>query len=226
MPQEPPKTPLILLSGMGADERVFQPQLEAFANLRVLKWIEPLRDEPLESYGRRMAEQVDPHQPCFIGGASFGGFVALEMAAHLNAKACFLIGSVRSPLELPPLIRTARIAAELTRALPFGLMCKVAGVGANLGERWLRPETRCFLQQVSAADPWFLRWAARAVLTWSPTPVTTVPIYQIHGRRDRVLPSRYTYPDELLPGAGHLLSLSHGALVNQFLRSRMDPSVR
>src|SRR5687767_7745630 len=96
---QPP--PLILLSGMGADERVFAPQLQAFPQLVVPKWIEPKADESLASYAARFAAGVDPKQPCFIGGASFGGFVAMEMARHLDAIAVFLIGSVRSPAELP-----------------------------------------------------------------------------------------------------------------------------
>jgi thioesterase domain-containing protein len=100
--------PLILLSGMGADERVFALQQRAFPNLIVPRWISPLEDETLTSFAARLARQIDPGGPCFMGGASFGGFVALEMARHLQAKACFLIGSVRSPAELPRRIRILR----------------------------------------------------------------------------------------------------------------------
>ena len=42
----PDPLPLILLSGMGADERVFQRQREAFPDLVVPKWITP---DPQES---------------------------------------------------------------------------------------------------------------------------------------------------------------------------------
>src|SRR3954470_18150998 len=102
-------SPLILLSGMGADDRVFAPQREAFPQLMVPGWIAPeSTDESLPSYAKRLAKRIDPGEPCFIGGASFGGFVALEMARHLQAKACFLIGSVRSPAELPWRIRMLR----------------------------------------------------------------------------------------------------------------------
>jgi hypothetical protein len=43
--------PLILLSGMGADERLFAAQVAAFPNLRVQPWIPPLPDKSLRVRG-------------------------------------------------------------------------------------------------------------------------------------------------------------------------------
>jgi pimeloyl-ACP methyl ester carboxylesterase len=110
--------PLILLSGMGADERILEPQIEKFPRLIVPKWIDPLPNESIPSYARRFAERIDPTRPCFIGGASFGGFVAVEMARHLDAKACFLIGSVKSADDLPLRVRILRPAAAATATIP------------------------------------------------------------------------------------------------------------
>src|SRR5262249_3648447 len=93
--------PIILLSGMAADERLFAPQRAAFPSLRVPAWIAPRPGEPLRAYAARLARQVDPGCPCLVGGASFGGVVALEMAPLLQARACVLIGSIRAPDELP-----------------------------------------------------------------------------------------------------------------------------
>ena len=109
---QPP--PLILLSGMGADERVFAPQLRAFGQLVVPNWIEAKPEESLASYAARLAAAVDPKRPCFVGGASFGGFVAMEMARRLDAMAVFLIGSARSPAELPLRVRALRRLSRAT----------------------------------------------------------------------------------------------------------------
>jgi thioesterase domain-containing protein len=100
--------PLILLPGMGGDARMFYPQLATLANATVPVWIEPQHGERLAAYAARMARAVDPGVPCFVGGASFGGMVAVEMARHLEAQACFLIGSIRSPREFPRRIRILR----------------------------------------------------------------------------------------------------------------------
>src|SRR3954466_14008672 len=100
--------PLILLPGMGADERLFAPQRSEFPEMVVPRWIAPEPEESLAHYAERLARQVDPRTRCFVGGASFGGFVAMEMARHLDARAIFLIGSVRSPDELPRRVRALR----------------------------------------------------------------------------------------------------------------------
>ena len=158
MPKAPP---LILLSGMGADERVFAAQIQAIPNLTVPKWIAPEAGESLARYAERFAARINPGEPCFIGGASFGGFVALEMARHLDALACFLIGSARSPNNFPPAFRAFRKMALVAGAIPFemaSLLSKAAllSSGAVTGQH-----AAALLAQMAASDAAFLRWACR-----------------------------------------------------------------
>jgi pimeloyl-ACP methyl ester carboxylesterase len=215
--------PLILLSGMGADERLFAPQREAFPQLIVPRWIAPESNESLSKYAARLARQIEPAGPCFVGGASFGGFVALEMARHLQARACFLIGSIRSPDQLPLRIRALRACRGAATRMPFEWVCRIAGVSTAACGALSAPSTRALLQQLSEADADFLRWACGAVLAWQPaaTPLS-IPVYHIHGRRDRVLPVAGTTADVIVEGAGHVLSMTHAAEVNEFLRVYMD----
>jgi pimeloyl-ACP methyl ester carboxylesterase len=211
--------PLILLSGMGADERVFAPQKAAFPKLIVPRWIEPHTNESLADYARRLARVVDPGGPCVVGGASFGGFVAMEMARHLQARACVLIGSARSPAELPVRIRALRALAPLCRWVPFEVVTRLVGVAADVCGGLSAPATRQFARQVATADAGFLRWATRAVLTWRPSGGPAAPrIFHIHGSRDRTLPARRVRPDVLIDGGGHVITLTHPADVNEFLR--------
>src|SRR5689334_5595161 len=95
--------PLILFSGLAADAAVFLPQTQAFPNLEVQGWIEPRPDDTFETYCRRLAGVIRPRGRCVIGGMSFGGMVALEVARHLDPLAVVLIASAREPAELPRL---------------------------------------------------------------------------------------------------------------------------
>ena len=206
---------------MGADERVFLPQLKAFSNLIVPRWIEPEPRETLKGYAARMAARVDPHGPCFVGGASFGGMLAIEMTHHLEARCCFLIGSVASPAEYPFWLTLLRGAPEVARVFPFGAF---TGASALLLASWPRgfsPYFRGFAEQIAQADPRFLRWATTAMLQWqAPTP-PAIPIYRLHGAKDRILPIRNRKGVQIFPDGGHLISLSHGPAVNRFLREKM-----
>ena len=219
--ESPP--PLILLAGMGADQRLFAPQIRAFPQVIVAKWITPRADESIGDYAGRLAQELNVTGPCFVGGASFGGFVAVEMARHLDAQACFLIGSARSPAELPLRVRALRRLGRATRVVPFEWVCRAAGRSVDLFGFCSAPRTRQLLRQLSDADAAFLRWATRAVLTWQrDSPPPAVPIYHIHGDRDHVLPVSCTRADHVVRGAGHVLSLTHAEDVNEFLRTHMQ----
>ena len=209
---------LILLPGMGADARMFAPLRAMLPQLVTPDWIEPARHESLVSYARRLARVVDPGRPCFVGGASFGGVVALEMAAVLNVRACFLIGSVRSSHARPWRLGLLRPVTPFIGVLPYLSPTLVTVLG-----HWLRPATRGVLMQLADTDARFLRWAAGAILTWTPSPETAhVRVCHIHGERDLVFPSRLAQADELVMGAGHLVSITHPAAVAEFLRTRME----
>jgi len=208
---------------MGGDARMFEPQLAALPGATVPAWIQPEPSEGLPSFAARMAKVVDPGGPCFVGGASFGGMVAVEMARHLQARACFLIGSVRSPAELPPRTRVFRWLGHWTGAHGLELAPRAAAVLHGLAGRWFSPAVGSLTRQLADTDREFFRWAALAVLQWTPSPgPLPVPILQVHGDRDHMLPHQYTRPDVLVRGAGHLLSMSHRDEVNQFLRAGME----
>ena len=212
-------TPVILLSGMGADDRVFAGLKGKIPGLVVPAWLKPRPRESLRLYAQRFAAEIDPGVPCYIGGASFGGFVALEMIPHLQARGCFLIGSVRRADELPPLVKAHRgIAAAAVSRLPFEVAQLFAAMLLSSSRPALGPHLASLLGQLKASDAAYLRWASWAVMTWDgPYLDDDVPLHQIHGGQDRVLPVNLTAPDLVICDAGHTLSMTHPAIVTDFI---------
>jgi pimeloyl-ACP methyl ester carboxylesterase len=212
-------TPIILLSGMAADGSLFAAQQQAFPQLRAPAWIDPMPEESLRDYAARFARMLDPGCPCIVGGASFGGIVALEMAQHLQARACVLISSVRSPRELPWWYRICRPMALLD---PDALGLVAAGIGRFSAPSIGRGTARN-LRRLSEPSSAFLRWATWAVLRWQPSVRRRlVPICQIHGDADRTFPVRLTRPDVIVQDGGHLLTVTHASVVNEFVRHVLE----
>jgi pimeloyl-ACP methyl ester carboxylesterase len=206
--------PVLLLSGMAADERLFEPQRAYLPGLRTPGWIEPLAGESLRAYAARLARAVDPGCPCVVGGASFGGIVALEMAPHLQAVACVLIGSIRSPSELPWRWRSLRPLAALG---PHRLRTAAAAV-ARLGGPFLGCGTVRRLERFARPEAAFVRWATCAVLRWWPSAAARrVRVFHIHGEADRTLPAARSRPDVIVPGGSHALTVFNPSAVNDFL---------
>src|SRR5262249_61853870 len=82
---------MVLLPGMGADARLFQAQ-SAFLKFEVPGWPEPSPGDSLRTYAARVVVRLSG-QTSVIGGASFGGLVALDMAAVARPQPYGLGGS-------------------------------------------------------------------------------------------------------------------------------------
>lgn len=100
--------PLFVLPGIGADGRLFAGQ-RSVRDIRVIDWIAPAHQrETLEDYARRLAGTLTINEPFDLGGASFGGMVALELARHLAPERVFLFGSCRTPSSIALSLRMLR----------------------------------------------------------------------------------------------------------------------
>src|SRR5688572_17543659 len=108
---------LILIPGLGADERLFGAQAEDGLRFEVPPFPVPERREDLPAYAARIARQFDFDGTCVIGGVSFGGMVACELAAICRAKCVIQIASCRNGAAIPwyyhPVERLARFVPDI-----------------------------------------------------------------------------------------------------------------
>ena len=211
-----PDSPLILFSGMGADASVFALQKLAFPNLIVPNWPVPEDDDDLVSYCARLADSINPNRPCIVGGASFGGVVALEMTQHLDTRGCILIGSVRGPHQLPKRIRMFRWFSPALEFVPIILLQRLAALSVTAIRSVGAKHLASVLRQFAEADVNVLRWSAQQILRWNSN-YDNVDTCHIHGDRDRVFPISCLEPDKIVSGGGHVISMTHGPQVNEFL---------
>ncbi len=217
-------TRLVLLPGLGADVRQFDPQRAALPGLEVPAWLPHWPDESLSDYGRRMAATITPSAGFCLGGSSFGGMVAQEMVRHLQPapRAVFLIASCRSGAALAPHLRYFVDFAGLFPERTFE-----AGQGATplfvskFGH--LLPSQRMFFEEMLvAAQPAFVRWGIRAITEWLGAGELPMPVYHIHGSDDELIPCENVHADCVIPGGGHLINVTHAGDVNAFVAERLE----
>lgn len=207
-------TRILLLTGMTPDQRIFARLLPQLSNAAIISWLAPKERELLCDYVDRLAGTltIDPKEPVIVCGTSFGGIVATELAARLNAKTCVLISSVRSPNELP---RWQRICRPIVR-VHHGALLKCVGVFANACPRLVRTKATLRLAKLGGQNGSWYRWATCCVLNWR-RGAKQVPTIQIHGDRDTTFPLRCTHPDLIIQGGGHLLTLTHATQIAEIL---------
>jgi pimeloyl-ACP methyl ester carboxylesterase len=217
-------TSLLLLPGVGADRRLFHAQRTCATHIDVIPWIAPTTpDESLPDYASRLAATIDASEPFVLGGASFGGMVALELARHLRPAAVLLIASCRSPYSLPSVYRYLNAAAQL---LPAWAFTSAAARSRPIASRFgltTHAERRLFAAMLRDTPPSFVQWACRAILGWPGAAEPDVPVHHIHGANDRIIPLRGVQPTVVVPDAGHFLNVTHPAAVNTFIDTVCRP---
>ncbi len=183
-------------------------------------WIPPQKSESLPHYAARMAETVTPDRdkPLVLGGVSFGGMLAYEMARRVKPDAVVLIASCRTRQGLRPIYRAGRLLLPLVPVQAWSVAKLLSGpvVRIRLGVPSERKELA--IRMFKEMDSRFMHWALQAILGWTPSPLEGIRVLQIHGRRDSLIPARRVEADKVIPGGGHMINVSHADQVNDFIK--------
>ncbi|TXI67799.1 MAG: alpha/beta hydrolase [Cyclobacteriaceae bacterium] len=114
---------IYLLSGLGADKRVFEFLDLTTFQVKYIDWIAPGEKESIENYARRLCTQITTNKPTLIG-VSFGGIIASEIARQVDCRKVILISSARTKHEIPLYFRIAGMV-HLHRFIPIKVIKKV-----------------------------------------------------------------------------------------------------
>lgn len=212
----------ILLPGMGADERLFRPQKAHGFVFEVPRMPVPEPGDDMHTYARRVLDLIELDGPCVIGGVSFGGMLAYEMATICRPRAVLLIASCRQPEAIP---RYYWLAEKVSRVLPDVLIRRRCVASSRIMARLesLTHDHYRLIRDMSVDVPVpFLRRVGRMILKWRAPFELPCPSFHIHGAADRIIPLRRVEPDSVVADGGHLINLTHAEAVNAFIEQHLN----
>ena len=154
-----------------------------------------------------------------LGGVSFGGMLAYEMARHIKPDAVVLIASCRARQGLRATYRAGRFLLPLVPTQAWDVAKLLAGPVMRLKSAAPPEQRRLAVAMFKEMDSRFMHWVLQAILHWDPKPLEGVRVFQIHGRRDLLIPARNVQADEIIPDGGHLINVTHTKEVNAFVGS-------
>ena len=202
---------LALLPGLGADGRMYGPAYDDLADevLRV-EWPAYEGERTLDDVAERLLAEHPLADVDLLVGSSLGGMVASEIVARTEVPRLALLGSAVHPREVNRVLATL---AKLRDHAPLDLLQRMCGVEA-LASRV------SILDQFADADPAFVRAMVGAIFEWEGREQVRGTRARLHGTWDLVILAPKEGA-ELLPRAGHLISMTHEAEVLAFLRGVM-----
>jgi len=203
------------ISGLGADEHIFDRlELPGFP-FHYLSWLMPEGDEPLGTYAKRMQAGIATDQPILLG-VSFGGMMAIEIARHLPSATVILVSSIQNRHQLPLLIRSS-VWFGLGRWSPRVNL----PILSPFEDYFLGVETpddaRLVRNYRGNVDPKYLQWSIRHIAGWR-NEWKPERFYHLHGGRDRIFPLKMVQPTHIVKSGGHLMIYNRPEEVSRILQ--------
>jgi pimeloyl-ACP methyl ester carboxylesterase len=204
-----------IFSGLGADKRVFQKMDFSEYNATFVDWILPSKSENIESYAKKLTEQIKHEKPILIG-LSFGGIIATEIAKIIDTEKIILIASAKTKSEIPNYFRISG-KLKLHKLLPAKLMKM-----PNFFSFWFfgtenENDKKILREILKDTNENFLKWAIDKIVNWK-NETKHKNIIHIHGSADRILPINFVDCQIKVKNGGHFMTLNKAKELNEILK--------
>lgn len=207
---------IYLLSGLGADRRVFD-----FVDLSGFKanhiaWIQPVDNEAIEDYARRLLSQINTPCPILLG-VSFGGIMAIEIGKLVDFEKIVLVSSAQTRFDIPFYFRLIG-RLNINKLIPTNLFKKVNALTYWFFGVKTEREKELLREIIHGTDIIFLRWAIDKIVNWR-SEILLKEVIHIHGDTDRILPLKTA--DFTICGGGHLMIVNKTDEIGQILTNTL-----
>jgi len=219
------KRRLILFTGMGGDSRLMSRVRVDGVELVAPDHETALPAETLAAHAERLARKYAVGKEDVVGGVSFGGMLAAQIASAHETAGLILLGSCLNADWIPTLYRAVEAASPLIPDLVLGLRTWTPLI------RWrFAPidddSLVCVRSMAKDCPTRQLRTFGRMVVGWKGAGRPSCPMLIVHGDRDRIIPISAVEPDVIIAGAGHAFTLTHPDETNRALSDFFRRSIR
>lgn len=211
---------LYLVSGLGADFRVFNNLKIPGVSTHVIEWMIPEPDESMQAYVMRLMPQIDEQQPVYLLGVSFGGIIAQELAKIIPCEKVFIVSSVKSREEYRPTLKLVRYM-RVDRLLP-GEWLKYFGkiFGPFFFSITSTQEKQLLRSIMNETEVKFLTWAINQIMSWQGD--NDNQSIHIHGTSDRIFPVRYLGQYHSIDQGGHFMIYNQSEVIAKLINQELD----
>lgn len=211
---------IYFLSGLGADSRAFKfLNFPKNAKLIFIDWIDPLPNEDLRSYAKRISKKIDTSKPFYLVGLSFGGILATEVLEFVTPKKTIIISSVASRQELPYLFKLAGMV-RIHKLTPSKLFNRPSSItNWFFGVKTLN-EKKLLSEIITSSNTLFSKWAVDQILVWKRR-IAPKNIVRVCGENDKVLPPSRNKCKYLIKNGGHFMVVTHAIEISEILQKEM-----
>ena len=199
------KPTIYIISGLGADKRMFQNFSFEGYNVIHIDWIFPLENENLQNYALRISKNIKDENAILIG-LSFGGILSVEISKIKKIKKVFLLSSAKTKFEIPFYYRVLG-KLNLLKIIPNSILKRVNYLTYLVFGAKTNFEKNLLKDIIKNTDKHFLKWALHQIMNWKNENYSE-NIVHIQGDSDLILPHNFIKYDYLIKGGTHFMTLN------------------
>lgn len=209
------------ISGLGADRRAFDNiKLDSKYTIHYIDWIEPQKNESIESYALRMATSIDITQDFVLIGLSFGGIISIEISKFLPSKKVILISSISNKNELPwyfslsGKLKLHRLGFVSVIKKSNRILFWFFGTKSHKLKAYLR-------EMIAQTSEQYLQWSLDQITSWKQEKKPDY-VFHIHGKKDKLFPISCCQADMTVDKGSHFMIVTHGRLISEKINTILN----
>jgi len=197
---------IYLIPGLGFDDRIFRNLTIEKHEVEPINWIDPLNNESIQSYAKRLSKNIDNNETNILIGHSFGGIICQEISALKSIQKSILISSIKHCKENPFHFKMMK-PTGLYKLFSKNLTAKTIKYWGNKYDYETKEEKELVVDMVNKQSNNYLQWALKQLAVWrKPESLTNNNLIQVHGDLDTTFPFRLiNKPKYVIKNAGHFM---------------------
>jgi pimeloyl-ACP methyl ester carboxylesterase len=212
---------VFLISGLGADGRLFKNLDLSGFDVVPVTWIEPAQKDNLSDYAGKLIGRFGITPQSSVIGVSLGGMLTVEIAKQVALKHTIIISSIKSGLEAPFYFKFFR-SVPLHKILSGEFIISIGFLLRPLfGKLAGKKEGQMFYLMLKNTSPKFIIWAMRAVLDWDGKPAAQ-KINHIIGDADLIFSHKKIKDAIVIPKGDHMMVFTRAAEITKIIRNILN----
>jgi len=208
------------IPGLGLDHRLFEKLSISGVELKYIDYIEPLSDEPIAGYAKRLSEKIEDTTFSILG-MSLGGILAVEISRIKKVESLFLISTVKNKSEVPNIFKYMdllptknKIASKLAidASVAFKPYYDKSDAAGN----------KLFDAMIRSASVELLAWGIQEIANWKFNEEINCPFYHVHGTADLIFPIKNIDKAETVKGATHYMLYNNADDISKRIEARIE----
>lgn len=212
---------LFLISGLGADERLFKNLDLLGFEIVPVTWIEPEKQDTLTTYATKLITKFGITAGSSIIGVSLGGMLTVEVAKQIQLQHAVIVSSIKSKAEQPWYFAFFRNVP--VHKLVSGEFLQRVGplVRPLFGKLTGTKETPMFFSMLKNSNPKFLTWAMGAALHWNGEPAPC-KINHLIGTSDLIFYEKLIKNAIVIPKGDHMMVFTRAKEIGPIIQNILN----